>query len=160
MPTVLIKLKLSEIIYDVQNKTYLTGRAVSNGENHAHVAYIQANDDDENAAQVLRSVTMACSILRNKLGEYLEGDLLTSTNEIINGKEDIEFNLVLPSNYNKGVAATLGEASHQFVVATAIADWFAITAKGETIDYTTVAEDSLKVLEEALFKRVRPVRPA
>lgn len=154
----LIKLKISEIVYDVQNKTYLTGRSVCDGSNHAHVAYIQANDDDENAAQILRSITMAFSILRNKLGEYVEDSLNTSSNSILDGKEDLEFSLNLPSNYNVGVTATLGQAAHQFIVATAVADWFAITAKGETADYSVEAANALKVLEEALFKRSRPKR--
>ena len=158
MTPITIRLKISEIIYDVQNKTYLTGRAVSNGSNHAHVAHIQANDDDENAAQVLRSITMAYSILCNKMGEYIEGDKALSTNEILTTDDDIEFTLKMPSNFNSGVVTSLGEAAHQFIVSMAVTDWFAITAKDETTDYSVVAESSLKVLEEALCKRKRPKR--
>ena len=62
-----VQLKMSELIYDIQNKTYLTGRSVSDGSNLSHVANMQANDDDENAAQILRSITMAESKLRNRL---------------------------------------------------------------------------------------------
>lgn len=43
-----LELKMSELIYDIQNKTYLTGRSLSSGSNHSHVANMQANDDDEN----------------------------------------------------------------------------------------------------------------
>ena len=160
MTPILIQLSISEIIYDVQNKTYLTGRAVSNGENHAHVAHIQANDDEENASQVLRSVTMAYATLRTRLAEYIEGGKSTANNAIISDKDEVQFTLMMPSNFNSGVVATLGQAAHEFIVATAVADWFAITAKGETSDYSEVAENSLKILEEALCKRVRPVRPA
>ena len=159
MKTISIDLDISEIIYDIQNKTYLTGRSVSDGSNPAHVAHIQANDDDENAAQILRSITMAYSVLRNKFGEYLEGGETTATNEILNTKTKLNLSLKMPSNFNSGVVATIGEAAHQFIVASSVADWFAITAKGETSDYTVVAEASIKVLEEALCKRVRPVRP-
>lgn len=67
--------------------------------------------------------------------------------------------LKMPSNFNGSVTKSIGEAAHQFIVASAIADWFAITAKGETSDYTAVAEASLKMLEEALCKRLRPSRP-
>lgn len=158
MKTIQIKLDIAEIIYDIQNKTYLTGRSVSDGSNHAHVAYIQANDDDENAAQILRSITMAFSILRNKLGEFVEGGVTNSTNETLTEKSSLQLTLQMPSNFNTGVSLTLGEAAHQFIVAMAIADWFAITAKGETTDYTVVAENSLKILEEAICKRVRPMR--
>ena len=156
--TVTLKLSMSELIYDVQNKTYLTGKSLSNGENHAHVANMQANDDDENAAQVLRSITYAYAVLRNKLSEYMEGGLSSANNEIINTESDITISLQMPSNFNVSVSQTLGDAAHQFIVATAINDWFAITDKGETSDYSAVAMASLKILEEALCKRKRPVR--
>lgn len=154
-----IKLKMSELIYDIQNKTYLTGRSLDNGNNNSHVANMQANDDDENAAQILRSITMAYAVLRNRLSEYIEISEVTSSNEILTATEDLSFSLQMPSNFNSSVTKTLGEAAHQFIVATAIADWFAITAKGETTDYTAMAQQSLDVLEESLCKRSRPQRP-
>ncbi len=54
--TITITLYMSELIYDVQNKTYLTGRSRSTGKNHEEVAHMQANDDDENANQIARSI--------------------------------------------------------------------------------------------------------
>ena len=64
----------------------------------------------------------------------------------------------MPPNFNSAVAQTIGEAAHQFIVAYAVADWFAITAKGETSDYSTVANEGLATLEETLCKRTRPKR--
>lgn len=157
--TISLKLKMSEIIYDVQNKTYLTGRSAASGDNHAHVANMQANDDDENAAQVLRSITMASAILSNRLAEFVDAAMSTADNETLNAGDDISITLSMPSNFNSSVAQTIGEAAHQFIVATAVADWFAITAKGETTDYTGVAAESLRVIEEAICKRCRPRRP-
>lgn len=155
-----IQLNMSELIYDIQNKTYLTGRSVNDGSNNSHVAQMQANDDDENAAQILRSITMAASVLRNRLSEYMEAEETTSSNASLEAKDNLVFNLKMPSNFNGAVTKTLGEAAHQFIVATAIADWFAITAKGETADYMPMADDALKVLEESLCKRSRPQRPS
>ena len=160
MKSITLKLNLSEIIYDVQNKTYLTGRSCSDGSNHSHVAHIQANDDEENAAQILRSITMAWAVLRNRLAEFIEEGGTTASNESLTQSEEMLLQLNMPSNFNTGVTNALGEAAHQFIVATAISDWFAITAKGETSDYTGVAKESLAVLEEAVCKRVRPERPS
>lgn len=153
-----IKLNISEIIYDVQNKTYLTGKALGNGENHSHVAGIQANDDEEDSSQVLRSVTMALSVLRNKLSEYITDEKSSSENNLVEATTPFTITLSMPSNFNSAVTQTLCDAAHQFVVATAVADWLAITAKGETADYTAVADSALKVLDEALNKRSRPLR--
>lgn len=157
--TITLQLKMSEIIYDIQNKTYLTGRSITDTADKAHIAHMQANDDDENEAQILRSVTMASMVLRNRMSEYLEGSEKVSSNDSLGAADDLSFTLMMPSNFNQGVTKVLGEAAHQFIVATAIADWFAITAKGETTDYTAVAEQSLRVIEETLCKRTRPVRP-
>ena len=101
---------------------------------------------------------MASMVLRNKLSEYIDASDLSSNNDSLGTEENLSYSLNMPSNFNTGVTKTLGEAAHQFIVATAIADWFAITAKGETTDYTMVAEESLKVLEECLCKRSRPTR--
>ena len=152
------KLQMSELIYDIQNKTYLTGRSLSDGSNHSHVANMQANDDDENEAQILRSITSAFSILRNRLSEYLDDGTTNTDNEPLSASSDLSLTLRMPSNFNANVTKTIGDAAHQFIVATSIAEWFAITAKGETNDYTGTAASALKVLEEALCKRVRPSR--
>ena len=53
MKTISITLDLNEIIYDIQNKTYLTGRSRHGGTNHEQVANMQANGDEESANQIL-----------------------------------------------------------------------------------------------------------
>ena len=157
--TIKLQLSIPELIYDIQNKTYLTGRSLSDNSNHSHVANMQANDDEENEAQILRSITNAFSVLRARLSEYIETPDLVTDNDSLKTTDSLVVNLLMPSNFNASVSKTIGEAAHQFIVATAIADWFAITAKGETSDYTVVATSALNVLEEALCKRSRPVRP-
>ena len=153
-----LKLKMSELIYDIQNKTYLTGRSLNDGTNHSHVANMQATDDDENEAQILRSITNAYAVLRNRLSEYIELSEETSNNDSFTSEDTIDLTLLMPSNFNLSVTKTIGEAAHQFIVSTAIADWFSITAKGETADYTATASSALAILEEALCKRARPHR--
>lgn len=153
-----INLSMSEIIYDIQNKTYLTGRSIGEKSSAPHVANMQANDDEENEAQVLRSVTMAISLLRNRLAEYLDNSDVNVNNEPYKPGEEVSFTLYMPSNFNGSVSKVLGQAAHQFIVASAIADWFAITARGETADYTVTAQEALRAIEEALCKRNRPVR--
>ena len=156
--TINLELKMSELIFDIQNKTYLTGRSLSDGSNNYHVANMQANDDDENESQILRSITNAYAILRNRLAEYLDSDDNSSDNNSLKTTDTLMLMLAMPSNFNPASAKTIGEAAHQFIVSTSVADWFAITAKGETNDYSLVAEASLKTLEEALCKRSRPKR--
>ena len=69
-----ITLDIAEIIFDIQNKTYLTGRSRSDALSHERVAAMQANDDEENLDQVRRSVSTALAQLKTRVGEYLKVD--------------------------------------------------------------------------------------
>ena len=60
--TITITEYMSELLYDIQNKTYLTGRSRQTGANHEEVANMQANDDDENANQIIRSIGNAFAV--------------------------------------------------------------------------------------------------
>ena len=80
--TITITLYMSELVFDVQNKTYLTGRSRTNGENFEQVANMQADDEEENSKQILRSIGNAYGSLMAKLSEYVVSDKTTSTNLI------------------------------------------------------------------------------
>ena len=158
MQTVYIDLDINEIVYDIQNKTYLTGKSRRDGSNHEKVANMQANDDEENANQVLRSVSMAFSNLKTKLGEYLDLVSTTANNQLVDVDAPLRLGLMMPSNYNLSTIDTIAAASHQYIVSMAVADWFTITNKTDSPEYKTLAEVSLQIISEAVNKRTRPVR--
>ena len=160
MKKITITLKLSELIYDVQNKTYLTGKSRRSGSNHEQVANMQANDDDENANQILRSISMAYATLKTKLSEYMTLMDSSGTNELLSGEGELSLELQMPSNYNTSTVDTLVKAAHEYVVSVAISDWFTITDKADASDYSKAAESALAVISEAAHKRLRPVREA
>lgn len=159
MKTIDITLDLNEVVYDIQNKTYLTGKSRKDGDNHEQVANMQANDDEENANQILRSVSMAFSNLKMKLGEYLDLPKTTSDNTPLSTDVVLNLTLKMPSNYNTSTVDTVAAAAHQYVVSMAIYDWFVITDKKDADEYAALAELSLKIISEAVSKRSRPVRP-
>lgn len=156
--TLTITLYMSELIYDVQNKTYLTGRSRNTGNNHEEVANMQANDDDENANLVIRSLGNAFANLKTKLSEYIEESGTTANNAQIDGESNLTVVLKMPSNYNAGTRDTISAAMHQYLVNSAIGDWFTITDKSDAGDYVTLAAANIDELREAINKRVRPVR--
>lgn len=158
MQTIFLDLDLNEIVYDIQNKTYLTGKSRHDGSNHEKVAHMQANDDEENANQILRSVTMAFSTLKTKLGEYLDLTGTTANNEPVSMDKGLRLALRMPSNYNRSTIDTLASAAHQYIVSMAVADWFTITNKSDAADYKTLATVSLEIITESASKRSRPVR--
>ena len=160
METITLNLDINEIVYDVQNKTYLTGKSRKDGENHEKVANMQANDDEDNANQVLRSVSMAFNNLKVRLGEYLDLRATTASNELIKRNANLNLGLHMPANYNLATVATLAAAAHQYIVSVAVADWFTITNKTDAKEYASLAESSLAVIAEAANKRVRPKHPS
>lgn len=157
--SIAITLYMSELIYDIQNKTYLTGRSRNSGTNHEEVANMQANDDDENANQIVRSIGNAFSNLKTKLSEYLEEAGTSSSNKLMSPTDNITVELLMPSNFNQGVNDTISSALHQYIVNLAISEWFTITNKADAADYVALATANLEEIREALNKRKRPIRP-
>jgi hypothetical protein len=153
-----VTLYTSEILYDVMNKTYLTGRSRFIGTNNEEVANMQANEDEENENQLLRSIGNAFSYLKTRLSEYIEETATTVTNNLLTKDKNLTITLVLPSNVNQATSDTVSSAAHQYIVNLAMADWFTITNKADAADYTAKAEVNLQELREAINKRVRPVR--
>lgn len=154
-----VTLYVSELVYDIQNKTYLTGRSRQTGQNHEEVANMQANDDDENLNQVMRSIGNAIASLKTKLSEYLDDENTTSNNEQFDeNTTTVAITLCMPTNYNSSTRDTITAAMHQYVTNIAIGDWFTITNKQDASDYVALAAANVEQIREALNKRVRPNR--
>lgn len=153
-----ITLYMSELIYDVQNKTYLTGRSRQTGTNHEEVANMQANDDDENANQIMRSIGNAFANLKTKLSEYINETGTSTNDKQLSSTGNLTLSLNMPPNYNNASNDTISTALHQYLVNCAIGDWFTITNKNDASDYITLAAANLEQLREALNKRMRPTR--
>ena len=153
-----ITLYMSELIYDVQNKTYLTGRSRQTGTNHEEVANMQANDDDENANQIMRSIGNAFANLKTKLSEYINESGTSTNDKQLSSTGNLTLSLNMPPNYNNASNDTISTALHQYLVNCAIGDWFTITNKNDANDYITLAAANLEQLREAVNKRMRPTR--
>ena len=156
--TITITEYMSELLYDIQNKTYLTGRSRQTGANHEEVANMQANDDDENANQIIRSIGNAFANLKTKLSEYLVEEGTTSNNVLTSSEKNLTLVLQMPGNFNQATIDTISTGVHQYIVNSAIGDWFTITNKNDSSDYVTLAAANLDVIREAINKRVRPQR--
>jgi hypothetical protein len=157
--SVTISLKMSELINDIHNKTYLTGESRKDGTNHETVAHIKSNDDEEDMDQLLRSIKNAYANLKTKLSEFIVDSTTTKAdNTAISEDSTLSFALTMPSNYNLSTAETVAEAAHQYIVNNAIADWFSITDKADAEDYVNMATANLTIIIEAINKRVRPTK--
>jgi hypothetical protein len=153
-----VTLYMSELVYDVQNKTYLTGRSRDTGQNFAEVSHMQAGDDEADENQIVRSIGNAFAKLKGKLGEYVAVSSSAGTNEQLSKEKNLVLSLELSGNYNEASTEQLGMALHQYVVNTAIGDWFALTNKADAADYMALAQVNLVDALDAVNRRVRPKR--
>lgn len=163
--TLTVTEQVKEIIFDVQNKSYLVGdarNAQAKGENYEAASKMQASDDDENSYQLRRSLANAFAALKSLLGEYLDENVSTSDNLInseIDNDGELTLAFLLPSNYNDASADSLGNGIHAYLVDTTLAEWFSITNQADVEVYAAHAAQSLEIVKRALYKRSRPTRP-
>ncbi len=162
--TLTVTQQVPELIYDIQNKSYLTGQAreADGNKNYEAASNMQASDDTENSYQIRRSLANAYSSLKSLLGEYLSEDKSTSDNLIVSEIDNdgaLVLAFELPSNYNNASADSLGNGIHSYLVDMALADWFTITNKDDADTYISHSAVSLETVKRALYKRSRPERP-
>ncbi len=156
--TLTLTIDIQELIYDIQNKTYLTGRSRGDGKNYRQVALMQANNDDENLNQIMRSIGNALAKVKSELSESLKSTSREGNNALNVDVKSVPLVLIMPDNFNNSAVDSIISSIHQFIVAYVTSEWFMITNKADTEDYKRVAETSLEMLRESLCKRSKPTR--
>ena len=153
-----LTIDIQELVYDIQNKTYLTGRSRGDGKNYRQVALMQVNDDDENLNQIMRSIGNAMAKVKAELSEVLTENSAKSNNALDTDTSSVVLQLEMPGNFNNAATDSIISAIHQFIVAYVTSEWFMITNKADTADYAQLAETSLEMLRESLCRRRKPSR--
>lgn len=153
-----VTIYIPELVYDIQNKTYLTGRSRGDGKNYRQVALMQANNDDENYNQIMRSIGNAIAKVRVELSEVLVSNASQGNNVLNIDVKTVEFKLDMPENFNNTAIDSIITSIHQFIVAYVTSEWFMITNKTDTEDYKRLSDASLELLRESLCKRTKPQR--
>lgn len=157
--TLTITLYMSELLYDLRNKAYLTGRSRrADGKDAEFTSNMQACEDEADNNQVLRSIQNAYGQLLVELSEgFFDVAEKTSKNELMTA-DNITLVLSVPSNYNLGIRDSLTSAIHDYLINKALMDWFMITNKDDAKDYADLAAVSLQNIHNAFNRRVRPKR--
>lgn len=161
--TLTVTLKVKELMFDVMNKSYLTGQArEADGKGYEAASNMQASEDTDNSYQLHRSLANSFSSLKSILGEYLDATTTTTTNLIqneIDNDGELSLTFKLPSNYNSASADAIGNNIHAYLVDVTLSDWFKITNKDDAKEYLDHSVVCLDIIKRALYKRSRPNRP-
>lgn len=162
MKELTITLYKSEILYEVQNKAFLTGQSKLTDDNAPAVAVMQASDDDSNLNQLLRSIGAAYAQLKVKLSAYAgastEPAKLNTDNKQIGIEDNFIFNLKITPNYNHDFTDAATQAMHGYMVNKTLADWFMLTNPSEAAVYYQLAENDLSASKNYLGARIKPIR--
>ena len=159
-----VTIEVKELIYDIENKTHLTGQAREEDgtKNYEAASNIQASDDEDIGYQIRRSIERAFTTLKSRLCEYIYEERTTSGNKIreeIDNDGQLTLEFRLPESHNGASAESVGNEIHSYLVDTAISEWFSITDKEDAQAYAAHASAILQNAERALHQRTRPTRP-
>lgn len=154
-----ITLYVSEIVYEIKNRTHITGRMYREAD-AITAANKQVTDEETCMNQIMRSVGDACGTLRHTLSEYMtEGAAEADDIQTDSESKTLDFVLSMPSNFNKALTESISACMHRYIVDEAITLWFGMTGKEDAAQYATYAAADLEALRLALNGRVRPNRP-
>jgi len=157
--TLTITLYMSELIYDFQNKAFLTGRSRrSDGKDAEFSSNMQASDDDEDKNQALRSIQTAYGQLLVELSEGLFGKTDATASNKLQEDSNITIALSVPSNFTLGIKDAVSTSMHDYIVNKALLDWFLITNKDDAKEYGDLATVALRNLHNTFNRRERPTR--
>lgn len=181
MKSLSITLYLSEILYDIRNKAFLTGRSRETADNQAQISWSQLSGDEPEMGQIMRSVESALAVVQTKLAPYLEEITrerilrehhppcmphpeepieLSAEDDVLMPSEEnaITLKLLMPDNYNQAFVPALSSSIHNFIVAAVLGEWFVISHPNEAKAYLQWAEGESANIKACLEKRIKPIR--
>lgn len=157
---IVIKLYVSELIYNIQAQTHLTAESKSNLPPEV-VATMKAGEDELSHNQILRSIGNAIASLRGQLSEYISVEQKASSNILLDEETNKTLTITLnklTSNFNEATTEDISALAHQFIVNTALMDWFLLTSPQDAGEYSKLAMANAAELRNMVNKRTRPVR--
>lgn len=184
--TLEVKLYLSELMYDVQQKAWRTGESMRGGDAASAEQASRVEElSDDGKDVVLRAFGNALGVLRTEIGEYVVEGCAMADNLLLpevrkrivrgvvigyggvlagNVGDETEDNtlvvlLRVPMNFNLGVRQAVVAAMHAYMVDCAMAEWLMVSAAaGGAAQWLERAKVDLLTLRAALNKRIRPTR--
>lgn len=150
-----ITLQYDELLYDIQNRTYLLGRG---REGEKPQALTQSTDDAESLNPAKRYVDRGLSMARDAVSEWCPYGAIVADNRLGSGSGSVTFTLRMPTNYNDGSTPALAAAIHDYVASSTIAEWLNDVSPNDASRYTLSSAEALAKVKEAVLSRKRPER--
>lgn len=159
MKDITITLKKDELLYDVENTSYLVGNSRSTGDNFEQVSNIQNSGEGEDRNFILRSVENAFNEVKRNLSRYIDETKTASNNALMADTGDFVLTLKVVDVFNEASTDTLKSATHEYIVSSALMDWFANVKPDEMVIYQNRKVEANINMLSALYRKKAPARP-
>lgn len=153
-----VRLKSSELLYDIGNIAFITGDIMLQDAKLQSVVQDVVNDG--NVDKVTRSLSRIFNELVSSLTAYTKKDLVENivVSNDLTAPENYEMVLVAPDTFSLPNANSVVTAAHDYMVNMALSDWFSITKKDEAQMYLDKATIELSKIKSYMIKRTRRMR--
>ena len=157
-----ITLSKDNILYDIENAAYVVGLNRSTGVNFEQVSNIQNTGEGGDRDMMLRSIETAFNEIKRNVNRFIIDTAIavTSTNDLTDEATAFSLVLTMPGNFNKASIDSIKSASHEYIVAHALIDWFTAVKPDEVPIYIQKKADASINILSALYRKKAPARPA
>lgn len=159
MKDIAITLKKEEILYDIENTTYLVGNSRSTGANFEQVSNIQNSGENEDRNFILRSIDTAFGEVKRNLSRYIDESKLTDSNDLMSADGNLVLNLKVVDQFNEASTESLKSSVHEYIVSSSLEDWFANVKPDEMPVYQNRKVEAATNMLAALYRKKAPARP-
>ncbi|MDD3064469.1 MAG: hypothetical protein PHX50_16895, partial [Massilibacteroides sp.] len=112
MKTITITIAKDELLYDIENTSYLVGNNRSTGDNFEQVSNIQNSGEGEDRNFILRSIENAFNEVKRNLSRYIDETKIAANNDLMVATGDFVLTLKVVDMFNEASTDTLKSAAH------------------------------------------------
>lgn len=159
MKTIEITLKKDEILYDIENTSYLVGNSRSTGDNFEQVSNMQNSGEGEDRNFTLRSIEKAFSEVKRNLSRYINEEKTSASNVLMDDEGDLTLALNVIDLFNEASTETLKSAAHEYIISSSLMDWYANVKPDEMPIYQARRNEANLSMLDALYRKKAPARP-
>lgn len=157
-----LKFYRSELLYDIENYSYIEGDIMDPKNPRNGHAQHQVFDvgQDGNVDRVTRSLNIAHSKCVEMLYPYTKTEIAMETerDDVLEENPVYLIRMLLPDDFSNSTVDLLKNLIHEYMVCYVLYDWFSMTLPGSALLYKGRMEDLKSDIETAKSIRMKRVR--
>jgi len=155
---IIITLQKSELLYDIDNRTWLAGNAVSL-KDAAKGSEMQTSEETAHRSHALRSLATAWKRLKSKLSEWVEEDKTTANNVLESNTGTLQITLAMPTNFAESATEDLASSLHDYLINASLAEWYITLSEPDLAKpYSALAVIAMTSAIASTYRRRRPAK--